>query len=459
MDTARGKRDLGAVYTPANIADFMASLAPPPPGSCWDVLEPACADAPFLQAFVRQAGKGHRLTGVEFDPDSLSIFQVPQSRHVHADYLLWEPGERYDLIIGNPPYGIIGAASHYPLHGLLDAKRDYQKRFQTWHGKYNVYGAFIEQSVNLLKEGGQLVFVVPSTWLLLDDFAPLRRFLAERGSLNIYYLGKAFAKIAVVAIVLHFTKGKNCGHLSLYDQTVPAAEATGCADKTPFGADDADLFPSPEGGSVRIDRPFRAGANYTENYRGDLICFHTPETREFETQSDVTLGEVFKVHFAARSPEYKKSAWVSETREPGTEAVLTGRNLKPGWIDYDRNYSGLWMKPEHAPKMRSFYGFPHIVVAHTKGAKVVAAYDTRCAAWREDFHLIPRSPVDEEAIVDYLNSLHMQEYVQTLYRDLTPHLTRTQLLRLPLPAKLAPHLVVKQPEQLAFVMDKARGHA
>ena len=421
MDVARGKRNLGAVYTPTKIADFMASLAPAPTGSCWDVLEPACADAPFLQAFVRQAGSGHRLTGVEFDPDSLSVFQVPQSRHVHADYLLWQPGERFDLVIGNPPYGIIGAASHYPLYGLLDAKREYQKRFQTWHGKYNVYGAFIEQSVNLLKEGGQLVFVVPSTWLLLDDFAPLRQFLAERGSLHIYYLGKAFAKIAVVAVVLHFTKGKNCGHLSLYDQ-----------EKLQYSA---------------------------ENYRGDLICFHTPETREFETQSDVTLGDVFRVHFAARSPEYKKSAWVSGTKEPGMEAVLTGRNLKPGWIDYDQNYSGLWMKPEDAPKMRSFYGFPHIVVAHTKGAKVVAAYDTRCAAWREDFHLIPQSPVDEEAIVNYLNSPRMQEYVQTLYRDLTPHLTRTQLLRLPLPASLAPKRVMKQFEQLAFVIDKATVHA
>ena len=161
--------------------------------------------------------------------------------------------------------------------------------------------------------------------------------------------------------------------------------------------------------------------------------------------------------FAARSPEYKRSDCVSSTPQEGMLPVLTGRNLKPGWIDYKTNYSDLWIKADDVGQMREFYTRPHIVVAHTKGAKVVAAIDHRCFAWREDFHLAPRYPVEEQAITDYLNSEPVQNYVKTLYRDMTPHLTRTQLLRLPMPQETMP----KSPpatKQLQLLMERAESN-
>lgn len=396
----RGKREFGAVYTPEALTEWMASLAVPPQNEPWDVLEPACANGPFLAAFTRQWGTGHRLTGVEIDPLADKAFSVQDARHLHADFLLWETPERFDFIIGNPPYGIIGDASHYPIQSLAGVKEQYKSRFQTWHGKYNIYGAFIEKSVTLLKDSGQLVFVIPGTWLVLDDFCLLRKFLAERGNLDIYHIGKAFAGVAVSAVVLHFTKSQEAGRLTLFN-----------VDKTP--------------------------AHHDAHYHGDLICFHTPETDRFEQQSKVILGDLFQVKFAARSPEYKRRPYVFTEAAPGLLPVLTGRNLHAGRIDYDTNYSGLWIAPSDAPKMREFYRTPHLVVAHTKGARVVVAVDERCYAWREDFHLIPRMAVDQKEVETYLNSAPLQEYVKTLYRDLIPHLTRTQLLRLPMPTQMS----------------------
>lgn len=98
-----------------------------------------------------------------------------------ADFLLWEPGEAFDLILGNPPYGIVGEASKYPIHVLREVKGLYKKTLSTWKGKYNLYGAFIEKSVRLLREGGTLVFVVPATWLVLDDFSSFGHFWPEKG--------------------------------------------------------------------------------------------------------------------------------------------------------------------------------------------------------------------------------------------------------------------------------------
>ena len=420
MKAERGKRELGAVYTPPALTEFMVSLAAPPLGQAWNVLEPACADAPFLQAWAAKWGRHHALTGVEVNMEADKAFAVPYARHVNADYLLWQPAEQFDLIIGNPPYGIIGAASHYAISGtLLDAKKEYKARLQTWRGKYNIYAAFIEQSVHLLKHGGQLVFVVPTTWLVLDDFILLRKFLSERGKLEVYYKGKAFDGVTVVAVVLHFTKGRDAGLLELYDRDGFLA----CRDT---------------------------------HYNGDLICFRNEQTDAFEQRNKAVLGDLFDVRFAARSPEFQKSPFVTDTYQDGLSPVLTGRNLHPGQINYEKNYSGLWINNADAGELRPFYKTPHIVVAHTKGAKVVAAIDAKCFAWREDFHLVPRIPIDEAAVETYLNSAPVQNYVQTLYRDLTPHLTRTQLVRLPMPAHFAPALMQKRPAQMQLVMERAK---
>ncbi|MBC7228536.1 MAG: SAM-dependent methyltransferase, partial [Thermoflexales bacterium] len=244
------------------------------------------------------------------------------------------------------------------------------------------------------------VFVVPSTWLVLDDFARLRQFLAREGRLEVYYMGRPFPDRNVVAVVLVLQRGEH--GLSLYDL----------------------------GGSGPVIQK--------TVYRGELIRFETPEALTFERQG-VPLGELLEAYFAARSPEIRRHPSVAGEPRENLVPVLTGRNLKPGWIDYETCYSGLWMPREEAPSLRFFYAFPHIVVGHTKGARVVAARDERCYPWREEFHLVPKvTGLDEEALVEYLNSEPVQRYVRTLYRDLVPHLTMTQLRLVPISPELAP---------------------
>ncbi len=395
------KRALGAVATPPDLVSFMISLASPM-RSPLRVLEPACGHAPFLRAFAERYGTHHELVGVDIDPNSVAEArrQVPFATVLEEDFLLWQPGEPFDLIIGNPPYGIIGDASHYPIHILKERKSLYKRRFQTWRGKFNIYGAFIERAVNLLRPSGRLVFVVPSTWLVLDDFARLRQFLAREGRLEVHYVGRPFPERNVVAVVLVLQRGEQ--GLSLYDlrRSEPVVRKT--------------------------------------SYQGELIRFETPEAIAFERQG-VPLGEWLEIHFAARSPEIRRHPAVVEEPRDGLVPILTGRNLKPGWIDYETCYSGLWMPREEAPSLRFFYAFPHIVVGHTKGARVVAAQDERCYPWREEFHLVPKvAGLDEKALVEYLNSEPVQWYVRTLYRDLIPHLTMTQLRRVPIPPELVP---------------------
>ncbi len=396
-------RGWGVVPTPHELVDFMIALAAPIEGR-WRVLEPACGDARFLTAFAERYGTHHELVGIDIHPaaSQQAKARAPFAEIIEGDFLLWEPGERFDLIIGNPPYGIIGDASHYPIHTLNHRKETYKRRFHTWQGKYNLYGAFIEHAVNLLKPGGKLVFVVPASWLVLNDFARLRAFLAASGRLCVYYLGKVFQGRNVSCVVLALEKGGS--GLTLYD----------CGGRKP-------CFRTP---SPALDKPV---------YRGELIRFETPERLAFE-RSGMPLGALFTVHFAARSPQIRRHPQVSTRPRDGFLPVLTGRNLKPGQIDYESCYSELWLPKEAAPALRFFYAFPHIVVGHTKGTRVVAALDERCYPWREEFHLVPKvEGLDLPAIVAHLNSEPVQEYVRQLYRDFVPHLTKPMLVRVPLP--------------------------
>lgn len=94
------------------------------------------------------------------------------------------------------------------------------------------------------------------------------------------------------------------------------------------------------------------------------------------------------------------------------------------------------MPRERAAELRAFYGFPHLVVAHTKGTRVVCAYDERCYPWREEFHLLPKvEGLDLPAIMRHLNSEEVQQYVMQLYRDFVPHLTASMLRRVPVPVR------------------------
>jgi len=388
---------LGAVPTLKEVVEFMVSLAVPTKGRC-RVLEPACGDCPFLESFAKRYGFHHEFVGIDINPDAVrwAKSRVPFATILEGDFLLWQPAERFDIIIGNPPWGIIGDASHYPIHALKERKAIYKQRFQTWHGKFNVYGLFIEHAVNLLASDGKLVFVVPASWLVLDDFKKLRLFLAGSGRLSVYYLGKVFPRRNVSCVVMVLEKGSK--GLNLYDREV--------------------LF---------LSKP---------NYQGELIRFETPKILEFERMG-IPLERLFDIHFAARSTEFRVHPQVSTKPGKGLVPVLTGRNLRANWIDYEHCYSGFWMPKEAAPSLRFFYGFPHIVVGHTKGTRVVAAVDERCYPWREEFHLVHKmDKLDLYAFALYLNSEPVQEYISTLYRDFVPHLTMTMLKQVPIPSNL-----------------------
>ncbi len=80
----------------------------------------------------------------------------------------------FDLIIGNPPYEILSVKES----GIPDMKIDldyYRTHYETCLGKINTYRLMMERCVNLLRRGGVLGLLVPSTFMADSTASVLRK--------------------------------------------------------------------------------------------------------------------------------------------------------------------------------------------------------------------------------------------------------------------------------------------
>jgi tRNA1(Val) A37 N6-methylase TrmN6 len=96
-------------------------------------------------------------------------FEFPEVLNEDGDFI------GFDVVIGNPPYGI-GFSKTLNQH--LKAKFE----TNTWRGES--YVAFTEMSLGLLKEFGQLAYIIPDTLLNLGFTSALRRYLLKKTRLK-----------------------------------------------------------------------------------------------------------------------------------------------------------------------------------------------------------------------------------------------------------------------------------
>jgi len=420
------KKDYGMFFTPERIVDFMVSLidvAKYPAKEGISILEPACGLAQFLIGIKRNQPalfKQAKLVGVEINQDVINYLTTlnidDNIRIIKDDYLLWQPELSFDLVIGNPPYGIPSLSNHYSIRVPPATKEKYKSIYETWYGKYNVYGAFIEKSIKLLKPEGQLVFIVPPTFMILDEFKKLRAFLSQNGGTAIIYLGPDIFKpeADVSSVVLNFFKS---------DKFVSRLELL----------------------EYRDDKVNTIKVN--SSWQGEIVKFQTNYTRTLERICSYRLGDIYEIRISPRTSEIKHNPYITrKTLLNGNNylPLLNGRNLKCHRIIYD-NLTGYVIKKTDVKKLRGYFNIPHIVVGHgfRENGKVGAAYDKRCYPWMGDvYHLLPKAnlfthnfDLSDTQILDYLNSNYVKRYIKDTYREITYHLSITQLKNLPLPTQ------------------------
>lgn len=140
------------------------------------ILDPGCGTGEFLISCKKHFEKPN-LFGWDIDKKVLDIAKkiVPEAELSWRDTLKFDCNEKFDLIIGNPPY------FEFKLDNNL--KKLYKEVIK---GRTNIYGLFIYKCLKMLKEDGYLAFVIPPSMNNGAYFSKLRKYIIE--NTNIEYL-------------------------------------------------------------------------------------------------------------------------------------------------------------------------------------------------------------------------------------------------------------------------------
>ena len=187
---------LGAHYTPRALCQRLLDMADEA-GVKWDsarVLDPACGGGAFLSPIALRMAASlkeqpaeivlssieQRLRGYEIDPFAAWMSQVfldvtlaalclkagkPLTSVVQVcDALEQEPGtEKFNLVIGNPPYGRITLSPNLR-----------QKFQRSLFGHANLYGVFADLALRHTSSSGVIAYVTPTCFLSGEYFKALR---------------------------------------------------------------------------------------------------------------------------------------------------------------------------------------------------------------------------------------------------------------------------------------------
>lgn len=174
----------GHVPTPPELADRMVDelFAEYPPATDDRILYPGTGDGPFLAA-VKRYCREHDYpvpdgVAIDLDPDLLAEAKEENGdipvEFVEQNFLGIDEEDvgQFDYVVGNPPY--------VPIEGLdEDEKRRYKNDFRTAEQRFDLYILFFEKSLELLAEGGRLVFITPEKFEYTHTTGELRRLMTS----------------------------------------------------------------------------------------------------------------------------------------------------------------------------------------------------------------------------------------------------------------------------------------
>lgn len=231
-------KNLGQVFTPPFVVDLMLHLLQNSTLCGRKILEAGCGDGAFLTHIARSYIKeflAHssdlkrlkfeletNLIGIEIDSEILvkcranlnavaSEFGLKgvEWNLQNGDFL--ELYENYkgqiDIIIGNPPY--------IRVHNLNENARKF-----TRGGMTDLFLIFFELGFECLKNGGELNFITPSSWLNSKAGLNLRQTIREQRHLTSivdFAHEKIFDKITTYSLISSFIKGKRQDFVKVRD--------------------------------------------------------------------------------------------------------------------------------------------------------------------------------------------------------------------------------------------------
>ena len=246
------RRANGLVYTPAHLVDFIldaAGYVSKKPLDRVGILDPACGAGVFLVAALERlsqsleeqgaelrSARGAReferlarenVRGIDIDPRACKLTRAGMAEKFSeltgtsasrgaftrsvlcGDYLAPSgPVRRFattgrDVVVGNPPYVTTTRLGK-------EEKASYRSRFESAHGRVDLYQLFMEQAIRDLSPSSRLAFITPNKFLTSQSGKALRSLMLRSGSLTTvanFSSHRVFEDAATVPCITVFEKG------------------------------------------------------------------------------------------------------------------------------------------------------------------------------------------------------------------------------------------------------------
>lgn len=154
---------LGQVFTPDSIVKEMLELKK----NTTRTLEPSCGDGAFLKHLSGEA------VGIEYDTS------ICPSNALNIDFFDYSIEEKFDTIIGNPPY-----VKYKSINDSTKEKISPYIKKKIFDERTNLYMFFIEKSIHHLNHKGELIFIVPRDFFKASSAVNLNKILYENGTIT-----------------------------------------------------------------------------------------------------------------------------------------------------------------------------------------------------------------------------------------------------------------------------------
>ena len=177
------KENLGQFYTPDNIVNLMVNLIQ----NNGVIIEPSCGPGAFLDKLPEKT------IGIELDPN------VAHPKAIIMDY--FDYTKTADTIIGNPPY--------VRYQDILSSTKS--KLSTNFDNRSNLYLFFIEHSIDLLNDKGELIFIVPRDFIKTTSSLGLNKRLFKEGGFTFwkeYGDERVFPDATPNVVIFRWVKGE-----------------------------------------------------------------------------------------------------------------------------------------------------------------------------------------------------------------------------------------------------------
>lgn len=405
------RKSAGAYFTPIKVVKRMIDIM-----NAKDllggesILDPCCGTGNFLLNLCQYISTPEKLFGYDIDEISVLIARINVALATNSnsidflyenliccDALKFEPKEKFDIIIGNPPWGF-----EYGLSEMSFLRNYYNTASMKAIESYDL---FVEKSICLLKDGGILAFVLPEAILNVGSHKEVRKIILEECSFNfIAYLDEAFYGVQCPSVLLCLEKTKKPG------------EIKGC-----------DVFSTNKHFTIsknRVITDCEFSLNISDE-QYDCIC----KIEELSNKTYLKAQAVFAMGIVTGN----NKEHISNICDKGFETILKGANIyKYGISDCD-NYINFSPDKYQQVAGIDIYRVAEKLVYKFISDTLVFAYDNKGLLSLNSCNiLIPKIPnMDIKYVLAILNSRVANFYYKMRFKS--TKILRSHLEQIPIP--------------------------